>query len=132
MRTLALVSLGSALFMVISAYGFSEFSGNNSFGLDPSRIAAQVVTGIGFLGAGTILLRRNSVRGLTTAAAIWAVAAIGLACGIGQILIAVLATALTLIVLAALRPVERIFFPQLRTHLLRLRVDQAESSAILT
>ncbi|HEV8190051.1 MAG TPA: MgtC/SapB family protein, partial [Ktedonobacterales bacterium] len=118
MRTLALVSLGSALFMVISAYGFSEFSGNNAFGLDPSRIAAQVVTGIGFLGAGTILLRRTTVRGLTTAAAIWAVAAIGLACGIGQIVIAVIATVLTLIVLAALRPIEGLLFPRQRPHLM--------------
>ncbi len=132
MRTLALVSLGSALFMIISAYGFSEFSGNNAFSLDPSRIAAQVVTGIGFLGAGTILLRRNTVRGLTTAAAIWAVAAIGLACGIGQVVTAIMATVLTLIVLAVLRPVEGLLFPRQRPHALQVRVDQAEVGSVLT
>ncbi len=132
LRTLALVSLGSALFMIISAYGFSEFSGNSAIGFDPARIAAQVVTGIGFLGAGTILLRRNTVRGLTTAAAIWAVAAIGLACGLGQIVIALIATALTLIVLAALRPVETLLFPRQRSHALRLRVDSSAVGSILT
>jgi putative Mg2+ transporter-C (MgtC) family protein len=132
MRTLALVSLGSALFMVISAYGFSEFSGNNAFGLDPSRIAAQVVTGIGFLGAGTILLRRRLVRGLTTAAAIWAVAAIGLACGIGQIVIAIIATVLVLIVLVVLRSIEGFIFPRKRPHVVRLRVDQSEVGTVLT
>lgn len=131
LRTLALVSLGSALFMVISAYGFSDFSGNSAFSFDPSRIAAQVVTGIGFLGAGTILLRRNTVRGLTTAAAIWAVAAIGLACGIGQIPLALIATALTLIVLAALRPVEALLFPRLRSHTLRIQVDTAAVGSVL-
>src|SRR5262249_3091479 len=132
MRTLALVSLGSALFMLISAYGFSEFRGSNAVGLDPSRLAAQVVTGIGFLGAGTILLRRRTIHGLTTAAAIWAVAAIGLACGIGQIAIATVALVLTLVVLAALLPVEGLLFPRQRPHFLTVRVDPNEAGSVLT
>jgi putative Mg2+ transporter-C (MgtC) family protein len=108
MRTLALVSMGSALFMIISAYGFTAFTNAAYAKVDPSRIAAQIVTGIGFIGAGAILLHRQVVRGLTTAAAIWVMAGIGMACGLGLILQAVSATALGLIVLALLRPVERL------------------------
>jgi hypothetical protein len=86
MRTHALVSLGSALFMVVSAFGFSDILGEQHVILDPSRVAAQVVSGIGFLGAGTIILRREIVKGLTTAASVWAVAAVGLAVGGGMFL----------------------------------------------
>jgi putative Mg2+ transporter-C (MgtC) family protein len=110
MRTLALVSMGSALFMILSAYGFSGLSGGEGARVDPSRIAAQIVTGIGFLGAGTILLHRHIVQGLTTAAAIWVVAAIGMACGVGLLLDAAGATALCLVVLLVLRPVEGYLF----------------------
>jgi putative Mg2+ transporter-C (MgtC) family protein len=112
MRTLALVSMGSALFMLVSAYGFTDFTNAAYAKIDPTRIAAQVVSGIGFLGAGAILLRRNMVRGLTTAAAVWMVAGIGLACGIGFLLPALTATLLGLAVLEALRPIERALFPQ--------------------
>ena len=100
-RTHFLVALGSALFCVVSQYGFG-------FDLkDSSRVAAQVVSGIGFLGAGTIIFQKNVVRGLTTAAGLWVTAAIGLACGTGMYLAAVATTLLMLIgleVLSALIP----------------------------
>jgi len=101
-RTHFLVALGSALFMIISQYGFTTALGASpevDLRLDPSRVAAQVVSGIGFIGAGTIMLQRNIIRGLTTAAGIWVTAAIGLACGGGMY---ILATAGTLLVLAGL------------------------------
>ncbi len=108
LRTVTLVSLGSALFMIVSAHGFFAEStqGPASLRFDPSRLAAQVVTGIGFLGAGAILLRRNVVRGLTTAATIWAVAAIGLSAGAGLLLPAVITTIMILFVLMVLKPLE--------------------------
>ena len=86
MRTHALVSLGSALFMVVSIFGFSDILNEQHVILDPSRVAAQVASGIGFIGAGTIIFRGEIVKGLTTAASIWAVAAVGLAVGSGMFL----------------------------------------------
>ena len=80
-RTHFLVSLGSALIMIVSQYGFQEIIKESSVTLDPSRVAAQVVSGIGFIGAGTIIFQKQIVRGLTTAAGIWATAGIGLAVG---------------------------------------------------
>jgi putative Mg2+ transporter-C (MgtC) family protein len=82
-RTHMLVSVGACLFTIVSAYGFMHATTLPHVVLDPSRIAAQVVTGVGFLGAGSILLRGQAVRGLTTAASIWSVAALGLAAGGG-------------------------------------------------
>ena len=84
-RTHLLVALGSALFTIVSAYGFHEFlaSGDAVVRADPTRIAAQIVTGIGFLGAGAIIREGLSVRGLTTAATLWVSAAIGMAAGAG-------------------------------------------------
>jgi putative Mg2+ transporter-C (MgtC) family protein len=104
-RTHLLVSLGSALFTIVSAYGFHEFlaSGDNVVRADPSRIAAQIVTGIGFLGAGAIIREGLSVRGLTTAATLWVVAAIGMACGAGYYWPAAATTALTVFALGPLR-----------------------------
>ena len=99
-RTHSLVAVGAALFTIISAYGFTGVA------VDPTRIAAQIVSGIGFIGAGTILQHRGNVRGLTTAASLWSVAAIGMAAGAGMIVIAVIGTALILIVLALLDRVE--------------------------
>jgi len=90
-RTLTLISVGSALFAIISEMGF--------IGGDPSRIAAGIVTGIGFLGAGAILHRHGGVEGLTTAAAIWATAGVGLAVGSGLYLIAIVVAAITVGVL---------------------------------
>lgn len=96
-RTHFLVSLGSALIMIVSQYGFQQVILENSVSLDPSRVAAQVVSGIGFIGAGTIIIQKQFVRGLTTAAGIWATAGIGLAIGAGMYGIGVAATILTLI-----------------------------------
>jgi len=90
LRTHILVGLGSALFTVVSAYGFAELVGDRPS--DPGRIAAQIVTGIGFLGAGVIFTRSNVVHGLTTAATIWLVAAVGMACGAGLPLVATAVT----------------------------------------
>src|SRR5215213_7825843 len=111
MRTHALVSLGSALFMVVSIFGFSEILNERHVILDPSRVAAQVASGIGFIGAGTIILRREVVKGLTTAASIWAVAAVGLAVGGGMFLAASSATLLALALLVLARPLKRRLFP---------------------
>lgn len=96
-RTHFLVALGSALMMIVSQYGFEEFlASHDGLRLDPSRIAAQVVSGIGFIGAGTIIIHRQLVRGLTTAASLWATAGIGLAAGAHMYVVAGAATLLTL------------------------------------
>lgn len=94
-RTYSLVAIGSTLFTMISLHGF----GGEGAAIDPSRVAAQVVTGIGFLGAGLIIHRGSHVRGLTTAAAMWAVAAIGVAVGVGFYLEAVFSTLLIFFIL---------------------------------
>jgi putative Mg2+ transporter-C (MgtC) family protein len=104
-RTHMLVSIGAALFTIVSAYGFREFfvSGGNVVRADPTRIAAQIVTGIGFLGAGAIIRQGLSVRGLTTAATLWVVAAIGMASGAGYYSAAVITTFVVLLSLWPLR-----------------------------
>ena len=102
-RTHFLVALGSALFTVVSQYGFGIDL------KDSSRVAAQVVSGIGFLGAGTIIFQKNMVRGLTTAAGLWVTAAIGLACGTGLYVVAAITTTLVLVGLESLHT----FIPQL-------------------
>lgn len=101
-RTHFLVSLGSALLMIVSQYAFFDLAKEEGYSVDPGRIAAQVVSGIGFLGAGTIILHKHFVRGLTTAAGVWATAGIGLATGAGMYMISIAATILTLIGLEAL------------------------------
>ena len=104
-RTHMLVSVGSALFTIASAYGFRDFlvSGASVVRADPTRIAAQIVTGIGFLGAGAIIRQGLSVRGLTTAATLWLVAAVGLATGAGYYSAAAITTVVTLVSLWPLR-----------------------------
>ena len=102
-RTHFLVALGSALFMILSQYGFNTvLSQLNHASFDPSRIASQVVTGIGFIGAGTIIFQKHVVRGLTTAAGLWVTSAIGMTCGTGMYLLAIAATVMVLICLEAL------------------------------
>ena len=103
LRTHFLVALGSALFMVVSAYGFEGAMHTPEHRWDVSRVAAQVVSGIGFIGAGTIIFHKseNVVRGLTTAAGLWVTAAIGLTCGGGMYLLAISSTVLVLISLEA-------------------------------
>jgi putative Mg2+ transporter-C (MgtC) family protein len=110
LRTHVLVALGACLFTVVSAYGFEEFVGRDApraAQLDPSRIASQIVVGIGFLGGGTILRYRGSIRGLTTAATLWVTAAVGLAVGAGAYIPAVVVAGVSLVALIALGPVER-------------------------
>ena len=128
LRTHALVCVGAALFMIVSAFGFADALGSSAVVLDPSRVAAQVVSGIGFIGAGTIILRREIVRGLTTAASIWAVAAIGLAVGGGMYLAAIVATVLALVILAAVKPIEWRIFRHRRARQVSLAVDVQEIS----
>jgi putative Mg2+ transporter-C (MgtC) family protein len=99
MRTYALVTLGAAVFTILSIYGFSSYGG----AMDPSRIAAQIVTGIGFLGAGVIIFRGTRVEGLTTASGLWVAAAIGMAAGAGMYLVAGAAALLAFVVMVLLR-----------------------------
>jgi putative Mg2+ transporter-C (MgtC) family protein len=93
-----LVGIGAALFMLISKYGFTDVLERGLVVLDPSRMAAQIVSGIGFLGAGLIFVRRDSVRGLTTAASVWITAAVGSAAGAGLLVLAALATGMYMVV----------------------------------
>jgi putative Mg2+ transporter-C (MgtC) family protein len=127
LRTHLLVSLGSALFTITSAYGFHAFlaSGASVVRADPTRIAAQIVTGIGFLGAGAIIRQGLSVRGLTTAATLWVVAAIGLASGAGYYSAAVISTVLVLVSLWPLRILAFRIFLRFRPERGRLLVDLA-------
>jgi putative Mg2+ transporter-C (MgtC) family protein len=113
-RTHILVSLGSALFTLAGAYGLSPFSGQHSVSFDPSRIAAQVVTGIGFLGAGAIIRQGMNIRGLTTAAALWVTAAIGVAVGLGYWTGAVATALVTVFVLFTFKRIERLFLRKLK------------------
>lgn len=121
LRTHMLVCVGSCLMMIVSAFGFSDIIGTPDITLDPSRIAAQVVTGIGFIGAGAILFSNNkTIRGLTTAAGIWTVAGIGLATGGGMYLAAAVATAIAIIILWGLQPLEKMYFEKFKQKSLRI------------
>lgn len=116
MRTHMLVCVGSCLLMIVSAFGFADILGRPNVTLDPSRVAAQVVSGIGFLGAGTILLRGEVVKGLTTAASLWAVAAIGLASGGGLYVPAIATTGIVLGILAGMKPIEERYRARRQRH----------------
>ncbi|MEU6386059.1 MgtC/SapB family protein [Streptomyces bauhiniae] len=98
LRTHALVGLGAALFMEVSQHGFDSVLGLSHVDLDPSRVAAQIVSGIGFIGGGLIFVRRDIVRGLTTAATVWLTAAVGMACGGGLWLLALAVTGAYLLI----------------------------------
>lgn len=104
LRTHLLVSLGSAIIMIISIYGFA----NSPETRDPARLAAQVVSGIGFLGAGTIVQTGTDVKGLTTATTLWISMAIGLACGSGNFILAIIGTALVFLALVSMKRAEKI------------------------
>jgi putative Mg2+ transporter-C (MgtC) family protein len=125
LRTHMLVAVGAALFTIVSAYAWSDFSFSQRGGItfDPTRIAAQIVTGIGFLGAGAIIRQGLSVRGLTTAASLWVVAAIGMASGAGYYSAAVITTVVVLISLWPLRIVAHRMFERVRPGELRLEVE---------
>lgn len=120
-RTFALISMGSTLAMILSIYVPQEYLGLKNG--DPGRIAAQVVTGIGFLGAGTIIQMKGSVRGLTTAAGIWIVAAIGMAVGVGMYAVSLVATILILVILLLLEQIEHRIHVGVETRIIRIRVD---------
>src|ERR1700722_12735195 len=92
LRTHTLVGVSAALIMLVSKYGFMDVLANGRVVLDPSRVAAQIVSGIGFIGGGVIFMRRDVVRGLTTAASVWLTAALGMACGAGLVVLAVATT----------------------------------------
>jgi putative Mg2+ transporter-C (MgtC) family protein len=128
LRTHMLVCVGACLFMIVSAFGFADILQTPNVILDPSRIAAQVVSGIGFLGAGTILLRGEVVRGLTTAASLWSVAAIGLAVGGGLYIEAVAATVVIMVILAGVKPIEERFQQRHKNHELLLEVEAGKLS----
>jgi putative Mg2+ transporter-C (MgtC) family protein len=130
-RTHLLVSLGAALFTLVSAYAWTDFSFSSRNGVtyDPTRIAAQVVTGIGFIGAGAIIRFGLSVRGLTTAATLWMVAAIGMASGAGFYWAAVAGTALALLALWPLRVVSRRVFDRPHRRQLTVALGAGKGSA---
>jgi putative Mg2+ transporter-C (MgtC) family protein len=114
LRTQTIVGTSAALIMLISKYGFADVIVAGTVVLDPSRVAAQIVSGIGFLGAGLIITRRGAVHGLTTAAAVWESAAIGMAAGAGLLLLASAVVALHFVSALALSPVERQLAARLR------------------
>ena len=127
-RTHVLVGLGSCAFTLVSAYGFAAVLGSD-VNLDPSRIAAQIVSGIGFLGAGVIFKGRSVVRGLTTAASIWVAAAVGMACGAGMLFVGLLLTVLHLLTLFVVAPlVRRLPDPDRKRQ---LRLTYADGTGVL-
>ena len=130
LRTHTLVGVGAALFMLISKYGFTDVLETGRVILDPSRVAAQIVTGVGFLGAGLIFVRRDSVRGLTTAAAIWLTAAVGAASGAGLWVLAVLTTGIYFVVALVFPAVTR-RLPRSATAISALRVRYPDGRGIL-
>ncbi|GLQ52708.1 MgtC/SapB family protein [Dyella flava] len=132
MRTHMLVSVGAALAIIVSAFGFHDVLGQPNVSLDPSRIAAQVVSGIGFLGAGTIMFmqREQIIRGLTTAAGLWATASIGLAAGSGLFAAAVIATGVCWLILALLKPLERRLMAWGQHGVPRLRLHLSDATAL--
>ncbi|SIO39523.1 putative Mg2+ transporter-C (MgtC) family protein [Burkholderia sp. GAS332] len=128
LRTHMLVCVGASLMMMVSAFGFADALSQKNVVLDPSRVAAQVVSGIGFLGAGSILLRGEVVRGLTTAASLWSVAGIGLAVGGGMYTAAFGATIIILIILAGVKPLERRFISVRQQRNMQLLAERGSVS----
>jgi len=128
LRTHMLVCVGSCLVMIVSAYGFADVLNQDHVMLDPSRIAAQVVSGIGFLGAGAILLRGEIVRGLTTAASLWSIAAVGLAVGGGLYVAAVASTVIILLILAGVKPLEESYRARRQSVQIELQVERGSMS----
>jgi len=121
MRTHMMVCVGSCLIMMVSSFGFSDVLGSPHIELDPSRVAAQVVSGIGFIGAGTILfLKQGAIRGLTTASGLWTIAAIGLATGGGMYFAAGATTIIAFVILWALQPIERMYASKFKQKKLRI------------
>jgi putative Mg2+ transporter-C (MgtC) family protein len=130
LRTHMLVSLGSALFTMVGAYGFEDFftAGGNIVSSDPSRVAAQVVTGIGFLGAGVIFRQGFTIRGLTTAASLWVVAAVGMAAGAGFWKGAVIGTVVGIVSLRPLEWLKERAIPQRAAARLSIQLEEGASA----
>ncbi|TXI32474.1 MAG: MgtC/SapB family protein [Niabella sp.] len=125
LRTHMMVCVGACLIMIVSAFGFSDILQTDHVTLDPSRIAAQVISGIGFIGAGTILFfRQGTVHGLTTAAGLWTVAAIGLATGGGMYFAAGATAIIAIIILWALHPLEKMFAKKFKQRILKIVTSQ--------
>ncbi len=128
MRTHLLVSLGSAAFMIISMHGFADVAGQPGVNEDPSRVAAQVVAGIGFIGGGAILKYGVSIRGLTTAGSLWATAAVGMAFGAGMLLLGTAIAAIILFTLGPLRMViDRLHSERLEESRVKLGITRLET-----
>jgi putative Mg2+ transporter-C (MgtC) family protein len=130
LSTYTLVGVGSAAFMLVSIFGFSDAVGQAHVSLDPSRVAAQIVSGIGFIGGGIIFVRRDSVRGLTTAAGVWVTAAVGMACG-GNLPLVALATTVVYFVVAYAYPQLVPLLPRSRDAPSELRLVYLDGQGIL-
>ena len=130
-RTHLIVALGAALMMIVSKYGFADVTDLKGVALDPSRVAAQIVTGVGFLGAGMIFVRNQNISGLTTAAGIWATAGIGMAIGAGLYFLGVAGTALIVILQIMLhKDFKWLRFPVVEKIYIEV-VDQGEGIALV-
>jgi putative Mg2+ transporter-C (MgtC) family protein len=130
LRTYTVVGLSAALIMLVSKYGFDDVIVPSRIVLDPSRVAAQIVSGIGFIGAGVIFVRKDAVRGLTTAASVWLAAAVGMACGAGLPLLAVAVTAAHFVVVGVFPMVER-RLPRSRWSAVSLRISYLDGRGVL-
>ena len=131
-RTQAIVGLTACLMMLISKYGFSDILIDGITRYDPSRVASQIVSGIGFLGAGIILTRHGAIRGLTTAATIWETAAIGMACGAGLWWLAMAGTVLHFIVIGLLTPLVQFILMRTNGHKITLTVHYTPGHGVLS
>ena len=130
LRTQTIVGTSAALILLVSKYGFGDVLSPGTVILDPSRVAAQIVSGIGFLGAGIIITRRGAVHGLTTAAAVWESAAIGMASGAGLLLLAFTVTAMHFIIVLGFTPLSRVLTTRLRGSV-RLHVTYQDGRGVL-
>jgi putative Mg2+ transporter-C (MgtC) family protein len=130
-RTQTIVGTAAALILLVSKYGFADVLQPGLVVVDPSRVAAQIVSGIGFLGAGIIIFRRGSVHGLTTAAAIWESAAIGMAAGAGLLLLACMVTAMHFLVVVGFLPLARRLSSRL-SGAIRLHITYDEGRGVMT
>jgi putative Mg2+ transporter-C (MgtC) family protein len=130
LRTYTLVGVSAALFMLVSKYGFTDVLLTGRVVLDPSRVAAQVVSGIGFIGGGVIFMRRDVVRGLTTAASVWLTAALGMACGAGLPVLAVTTTFIHFIIMFVF-PRLLVYLPKERRTATRLRISYQDGRGLL-
>ncbi|MBM6399205.1 MgtC/SapB family protein [Phycicoccus sonneratiae] len=129
LRTYTLVGTGSALWVLVSKYGFTDVLGP-SVSYDPSRVAAGIVSGLGFIGAGVIFMRRDTVRGLTTAASIWLTSAVGAAAGAGLLLLAAVTTVGYFLLMYGIRPLGRLA-ARFRPHVFGIRITYEDGRGLL-